>query len=224
MNFFVFCIFAFIGFIVVSYIEVFYYVFKLIKESITILLDCISTKHRNELIKSRNAISTNNSMSEQPIYIDSKVKIKVDNMRMKYPFADEELFNKYLKTYNSLPLYEIERLENAIMHSHYKNENGSENKQIKHKISEVLASKSFDEVYVFPVTMKFYKLGIEYVLSLENNLTNEIIMYQSRSHKELLDIAYEIHDNVCLKKQQNEDIAINNLFTKENYKNVIEIH
>lgn len=224
MNFYILSIFVFIGFIIVSYVKVFYYVFKLIKESVIIVLDYFSIKRRNKLIKSRDTIETNNATLKQPTYIDRKVKIKVDNMRRKYPFADEELFNNYLKRYNFLPLYEIERLEKEIIYSHYKNENKPNKEQIKHNISEVLASKHFDQVYVFPITMKFYKLGIEYVLSLENNITKEVVMYQSRSHKELLNIAYEIHEHVCLKQQQHENIVMNNLFIKEYYKNVIQIH
>lgn len=220
IGFIIFCVFAFLGFLAISYVEVFYYVFKLIKEAIIMALDCLDTKRRKKSFKNRN---NTESVENQKIIIDPMVQRKVDAMRMKYPYADESLYNRYLIKYKSLPLYEIEKIEYDIMYSHYVNENKPENKQVKHKISEVLSYRCFDYVILFPITMRFYKVGIEYILSIENDRTNEVVMYQSRSHNELLNICNEIYEKVSIKKQNNEEIIMNNLFNEENHKNLLKL-
>lgn len=223
MGFIGFCMLAFSGYVMISYFEITYYIFKLIRESFIMLMDCLSIKHRKTIIKNRDKIN-----AEQPInyqqQLDHKVNVKIANMKMNYPFADKELLDKYITRYNSLPLYEIERLENAIMYSHYTNANKPENKPTKLHIAGVRSLNHFDQVYAYPITMKFYHIGIDYALLLENHINNEFVMYQSRSHNELLNIAYQVHDNALVKKNNNEEIITSELFNKELFPNVIEIH
>ena len=229
MGFTRFSLLAFMIFAIKTYATVLYYACVLIKEAALIILDYFNAKNTAKLLNSRiksrtNTNVINNETMQTPTRVHRKLRIMVDNLRMKYPFADEALFNAYLTKYDSLPLYEIERLEKAIAYSHQQNERNPKKEQIKYTINDVLKMREFNQTFILPITIKFYKIGVDYILSLDHSHTKEIVMYQSKSHDVLLTIAYEVYENVHLKLQQNEKITIDNLFVKENYNNITQIY
>lgn len=222
VGFIVFCVFAFLTFMVISYFEVFYYVIKLIKEAFMTLLECVDIKKKNNTLQKRNLVKDKPLKNKN--IINPIAKSKVENLRDRYPYADENLFNTLLLQYDSLPLYEIEKIEYNIAYSHYKKESSQKSGDIpKQHISNVLASKAFDTVFSFPITMKFYRIGCDYILSIEHDLTNECIMYQCRSHYTLLKLCNEIYENIAIKKSNNEQIVIMELFNLNKYSNLIKI-
>lgn len=229
MGFTEFSLLAFVAFAINTYATVLYYVCLLIKESVLIILDYFNAKHTDKLLNSRIKSRTdtnviNNVTIQKPTQVRYKVGILVNNLRLKYPLADETLFNTYLTRYDSLPLYEIERLEKAIAYSHQQNERNPKKEQIQYTIQDVLNTREFNQACILPITIKFYKIGVDYILSLEHGNTKEIVMYHSKSYKILLAVAYEVHENVHSKLQQHETITIDNLFIKENYNNITQIY
>ena len=229
MGFTEFSLLAFLVYVIDTYATVLYYVCVLIKEAALIILDYFNAKNTNKLLNSRIKSRTNtnvieNATTQKPTQVRYKLRILVNNLRLQYPLADEALFNTYLTRYDSLPLYEIERLEKAIAYSHQQNERNPKKERVQYTIKDVLKTREFNQVFILPITIKFYKIGVDYILSLEHSNTKEIVMYHSKSYKILLDVAYEVHENIHLKSQQCKQITIDNLFIKDNYNNITQIY
>lgn len=221
-GFMIFCVFAFLAFIIISYCEVFYYVVQLIKDAFFMVLESIDIK-RKKNSQIRREIQNNNVNSNNAVIITSIAKRKVEAMRKKYPYADEELFNNFLIQYNSAPMYSIEKMEYDIMRSHYKNELSNSNNIPKLHISDILAAKSFDTVYAFPISMKFYKIGCDYALLIEDDRIHKYVAYQSRSHYNLLQLCNEVYETVSIKKSNNIQITLEELFDENKYNKLIKI-
>lgn len=111
---------------------------------------------------------------------------KLRELRVRYPFADEKLFQFYLTKFPSYSFSELKSLENEIKRSHETNElNMSLTPQMKkvYNISDLDSLEPLEECKEMPLIMRIYKPdNINYLLHIINTDLNNHQLLQSRDY------------------------------------------
>lgn len=160
-------------------------VYKKRKLEEKILKEEKENKHQEQILKQQNKI------------VKAGLN-KVRNLRIRYPFANEELFQYFLKKFPSYSVDDLNIIENNIKKSHIENEKiVDKNKKRNYTLNDLDNYEPLEIHRENPLVMKIYKINIDYILYIRDIDTNNIQLLQSKDYLVICTAINEI-----LKKQK----------------------
>ena len=145
--------------------------------------------------------------NERLIYSVTK---RVNDLRVKYPLADKNLFDEFVNTFTTRTIVESKAIAEQIKNSHEQklNATNSYNEENKYTVDEVLFFDKIKEDSYKEVVTTIYKKDMDNIIVISNTQTGSNIMYVSKNPV----VINQMMVNVIQKRRQND---INTLVQKE---------
>ncbi len=177
----------------------------------------------------RMSAKINEEKNKQTRYenrLAANVLDKINGLKFNYPYADPELFDKFINEFNFLTVFELEELENEIKQSHYQNVKNRkvQNKQYNYKDIENLTP--LETRFEDPIEVKVYSVDMDYVIAIKNLETRKIALYQSRNYLSVLQFCSSIINELTRIKNQKLSIQafnIDNMSTNITMDDILKI-
>ena len=111
------------------------------------------------------------------------IKRRVNDLKMKYPLADNTLFDEFVTAYTTRTIQESKDIADMIQKQHETRlkERSFYNKNTKYTVDEVLFFNKVDERVSYDMHCTIYKNGADYILLIINTSTNEKTLYVSKN-------------------------------------------
>lgn len=106
-------------------------------------------------------------------------------LRVKYPYADEELFQTFLTRFNLYSMDEIKGMENKVRKNHLENEvklSINFQPEVQYTLADINGLEAIEERREDPIVMRVYKIGIDYILYVKNIDNNVRYLAQTRDY------------------------------------------
>jgi hypothetical protein len=140
--------------------------------------------------------------------------INLNQLRIKYPYAEEELFQTFIKKFASYSVAEIKQMEEQIKKSHIANElkyATSFQDEYKYTLADVNGLEPMDEKCEDPLVMKVYKVKSDYILHIKDKDANSHSLLQSKDYMAIAKMMVVVVDRMRELRQQKKNIQSMNL-------------
>lgn len=140
--------------------------------------------------------------------------IKVNQLRIKYPYANEDLFQLFITKFASYSVEEIKQMEDVIKKSHIENElqyATTLQEEKKYTLSDLDGIEPIEEKSEFPLIMKVYKIKSDYILYIKDQDSNSHTLLQSKDYMAIARMIVVIVDRMNELTKQNKNIQSMNI-------------
>jgi hypothetical protein len=123
-------------------------------------------------------------LSKQNKIIEAGLSV-VREMRVRYPYADESLFQTLLKKFPVMSVNEIKEMEDQIKHSHFENEitySLDRFQEHQYTMADINGLAPLEQHTEDPIVMRIYKINCDYVIYIRDIDTNVFYMAQSKDY------------------------------------------
>ena len=136
---------------------------------------------------------------------------KVNELKFKYPYANPNLFHRYMTNFNLMTLDELENLEKKMEISHYNNLQSKRTITKTYNYADIENLVPMESKFEYPIDMKVYKIDMDYIVAIKNLQTAKIVMYQSKNYMSILQLCNSIINELYKIKNQKLSIQAFNI-------------
>lgn len=138
---------------------------------------------------------------------------KVRDLRIRYPYADENLFQTLLTKFKSMSVSEINDMEIKIRESHFQNEVKNTLKPIEEKVytlNDINGLEWLEEHREDPILLRIYKIDSDYLLHVKDIDTNGQQLFQSKDYLAMARVVVKV-----IEKQKQLKVAKQSIIAKD---------
>lgn len=150
-------------------------------------------------------------LAQNNLIINSSLS-KVRELRIRFPYASEDLFTYYLKKYASYSVDELLQIEDMIKTSHLENGHNINLENQKHyNLNDLVNTNPISILKEDQVEMKIYKISNDYVVHIKNKELSYDKLYQSRDYLTIYKIALKLKQDIQKLRNYNNSITATNV-------------
>lgn len=176
-------------------------------------------KSNQERIQKEAELRKNDSefLKRQNVLVNAALNC-IHDLRFKYPYADEYLFEEYRYKFQSYSEGQLKLLEEEIRKNHLNNEinyatNGKNN--IQYSLNDLDSLNPIEEKIEKPLLMRIFKIDADYILYTKDLDNNQQYMVQSKDYLAILRMqnkVVEMQNKLKLQKEEMKAQQFNELF------------
>lgn len=170
----------------------------------------ILDKERKENLRklqNENSQKAANEYNEQ-VKLAININANINTLKAKYPYASAELFEFYRDNYYDMTIFQLEEFEDKVRKSNIINKTkGKSNFDKYYSLDDIQSMQPLEEIKEFPIEMKLYKDGINYILYINNGDTDEKQLYQTKNYFLMLDLCNNILNTTCELKEKKKSFT-----------------
>lgn len=151
---------------------------------------------------------------------------KVNELKFKYPYADASLISKYKNEFINLTITELDNLEKTIADNHIANVRSGKQVTTNYTYSDIESLTPLETKSEYPLKMRMYRMDVDYIVLIENSVTNSVSMYQSRNYMQILELCSNTLNEIYRLrnlKQSIQSVNIDNIIKQNNIENIHKI-